>query len=181
MKASIGLAALLGLGALASALVWLGREPAERTSTRAVHPDVPESVPEPIITTETASEPMRETGPAASSAERREPAVPVASSAATTLDEASLMAKLHDLGQRDPEQSIRLGREGNQRFPNGTGASERAWIVCKSLSSLGRSDEAHAEATKMVKDYPGTSWTLDVIKHVLIHPGTHPAQRGYGK
>ncbi len=29
--------------------------------------------------------------------------------------------------------------------------------------------------------FPGTTWANDITEHLLINPGTHPAERGYGK
>jgi hypothetical protein len=89
-------------------------------------------------------------------------------------DEASLMAKLRDLGTSDLELSLRLAREGNGRYPDSPDAAERAWFVCKSLTGLGRSEEAHAEALKMVEKYPGTSFANDVQRHVLFAPQFEP-------
>ncbi len=91
------------------------------------------------------------------------------------------MAKLHELGELNPTLSVQLAREGNERYPSGAGAAERGWIICKSLTNLERFDEARAEAKLMVQQYPGTSWANDVTKHILINPGTHPTERGYGK
>ncbi len=91
------------------------------------------------------------------------------------------MANLHALGETDPALSLELARQGNARFPSGPGAAERAWIVCKALTNLERFDEAHEEAEVMVKRYPGTPWAMDVTRHILVNPGTHPAERGYGK
>lgn len=84
------------------------------------------------------------------------------------------MAKLRDLGSTDLELSLRLAREGNERFPNSPDALERMWFVCKSLTGLGRSEEARAEALRMVQKYPGSSLTNDVQRHVLFAPKFDP-------
>ena len=89
-------------------------------------------------------------------------------------DEASLMAKLRDLGSSDLELSLKLAREGNDRYPNSPDAVERTWFVCKSLTGLGRAEEARSEALNMVQKYPGTSWTNDVQRHVLSNPEIQP-------
>jgi hypothetical protein len=91
-----------------------------------------------------------------------------------TKDEVSLMAKLRDLGSSDLELSLKLAREGNERYPDSPDAVERTWFVCKSLTGLGRSEEARAEALKMVEKYPGTSFTNDVQRHVLFAPQFEP-------
>jgi hypothetical protein len=92
-------------------------------------------------------------------------------------DEASLMAKLRDLGTTDLELSLKLAREGNDRYPDSPDAVERTWFVCKSLTGLGRSEEARAEALRMVEKYPGTSFTNDVQRHVLFAPQFEPPGR----
>jgi hypothetical protein len=89
-------------------------------------------------------------------------------------DEALLMAKLRDLASLDLELSLKLAREGNDLYPDSPEAAERAWFVCKSLTGLGRTDEARAEALKMVEKYPGTSFTNDVQRHVLFAPQFDP-------
>lgn len=105
----------------------------------------------------------------------RKPAGPPA------MSEARLMDRLHELGSSDPEQSLALAREGNRRFKDSRDAPERASIIVKSLSSLGRHDEARTEALKMERDYPSSGFTQDVHRHMFVNPPTHPAERGYGK
>ena len=89
-------------------------------------------------------------------------------------DEASLMAKIRELESSDPELSLKLAREDNERYPNSPDAAERAWFICRSLTGLGRFEEARAEALNMVQKYPGTSWTSDVQRHVLSNPEIPP-------
>jgi len=97
------------------------------------------------------------------------------------LDETSLMAKLRELRGSDPELTLALAREAQQRFENSPDAAEQSWFVAKSLTDLGRHDEARIEGRKLVKDYPGTRWAEDAYRHLLVNPATHPAERGYGK
>jgi hypothetical protein len=92
-------------------------------------------------------------------------------------DEASLMAKLRELGSSNLELSLKLAQEGNERYPDSPDAVERTWFVCKSLTGLGRSEAARAEALKMVEKYPGTSFTNDVQRHVLFAPQFEPPGR----
>jgi TolA-binding protein len=91
------------------------------------------------------------------------------------------MARLSDLGSAKPAESIALAREGNRRFKDSASAPERASIIVKSLSSLGRHDEAREEARKMERDYPNSSFTQDVHHHMFSNPPTHPTERGFGK
>jgi TolA-binding protein len=97
------------------------------------------------------------------------------------LDEASLMAKLRELRGSSPELTLALSRQAQARFKNSPDAAEQSWFVVKSLTDLGRHDEARVEGKKLVKDYPGTRWAEDAHRHLFVNPATHPAERGYGK
>jgi hypothetical protein len=97
------------------------------------------------------------------------------------LTEVEIMERLHALGASQPVESLTLAREGNRRFKSSADAPERASIIVKSLSSLGRHDEARAEGLKMEKDYPNSDWTHDVHHHMFVNPPTHPTERGFGK
>jgi hypothetical protein len=85
-------------------------------------------------------------------------------------DEAALMKKLRSLAGSDPQQILRLAREANAQDPDSPDAPERAWMVVKSLVDLQRFPEAKDEAQTMVNRYPGTSWALDVQRHLLSNP-----------
>ena len=89
---------------------------------------------------------------------------------AALVSEAALMVRLRELGETDPPLSLRLAREGNDRFPNSPDAPERAFIVVKSLVDMARFKEAQAEARKMLKAYPNDPRTLDVERHLLSNP-----------
>jgi len=80
------------------------------------------------------------------------------------------MQKLRALAGTDPQQILRLAREANARDPDSPDAAERAWMVVKSLADLQRFSEAKDEAQTMVNRYPGTSWALDVQRHLLSNP-----------
>lgn len=107
--------------------------------------------------------------------------LPSASAAPAALDEASLMAKLRELRSSKPELTLELAREGNQRFPNSPDAAERSWFIVKSLSDLGRHDEARVEGRDLLERHRDTRWAEDVYRHLFVNPGTHPFERGYGK
>ena len=83
--------------------------------------------------------------------------------------EASLMARLRDLESTDPALAVELAREGNRRFPEGDGASERASILIHALASLGRASEARGEAEDMVNRYPDTEWVREVERFTGAH------------
>ena len=89
---------------------------------------------------------------------------------AALVNEAALMVRLRQLGETDPPLTLRLAREGNDRFPNSPDAPERAFIVVKSLVDMTRFKEAQAEARKMLKAYPNDPRTLDVERHLLSNP-----------
>jgi hypothetical protein len=90
--------------------------------------------------------------------------------ALSSSDEATLMERLRSLAGSDPQQILRLAREANARDPDSPDAAERAWMVVKSLVDLQRFSEAKDEAQTMVNRYPGTSWALDVQRHLLSNP-----------
>ncbi len=113
-------------------------------------------------------------GPKGASTPPVSPTPPGASTTVIRLDEATLMNELREMRQSDPELSLRMARDGNERFPSSPDAAERATIVVKSLMRMGRADEATAEARAMVERYPGTSWALDVKRHMLDVPSYVP-------
>jgi TolA-binding protein len=80
------------------------------------------------------------------------------------------MSTLRALGDSEPERSLQLAREAEQRFPGSADAPEQAWYVCKSLVNLERFYEARDEARAMVDQYPGTPWAEDVARHLLVNP-----------
>ena len=86
---------------------------------------------------------------------------------------------LRELGGTNPALTLQLAREASARFPDGAGAPELTWYVVKSLTDLGRFDEAVAEAKAMVQKYPDDSFALDVERHLLsnpLRPDAAPAQ-----
>jgi len=106
-----------------------------------------------------------------SAAHYRQPAEP---DAGKRLDEASLMAKLHDLAASDPPLSLQLAREAVARFPDSPNAPEFEWNVVKALANMERYKEAEDEARIMVKKYPGNDFAADVDRHLLNHPPNPP-------
>jgi hypothetical protein len=85
-------------------------------------------------------------------------------------DEASLLEQLHTLAGSNPELSLKLAREAVNRFPDSPDAPEFEWNVVKALFNLRRLDDAEAEARVMVSKYPDSSFTGDVVHHLLHHP-----------
>src|SRR3954470_24330030 len=90
-------------------------------------------------------------------------------------DEASLLSELHELAAADPAKSLRLARQAVDRFPESPNAAEFQWNVVKALFNLGRLDEAKNEARAMLVQYPKSSFTGDVIHH-LLNPPPNPRE-----
>jgi hypothetical protein len=78
-------------------------------------------------------------------------------------DELAFMQRLRE--SQEPALALELAREGNRRFPTGSGAAERAAIIARSLAKLGRAAEARAQAERLVHDYPDTPWAQEVEAH----------------
>ena len=91
------------------------------------------------------------------------------------------MSELRQLRRASPERALELARAGNERFGDSADAAERSWIIVKSLSELGRHDEARAEGKRLLERYRDTRWGEDVYRHLFVNPPTHPFERGYGK
>lgn len=167
-----------------SAAVLLGLPAWLSSQTRPARPE--KTAPTSAETIASASEVIHEPRHAAISSSSPPAAVPSSSpppaaSVPVALDESSLMARLRELRSENPELTLALAREAQRRFQNSPDAAEQAWFVVKSLSDLGRHEEARLEGRKLVKDYPGTRWAEDVHRHLFVNPATHPAERGYGK
>lgn len=95
-------------------------------------------------------------------------------------EEVALMVRLRELGPiASPELSLKLAREGDERFPGSPDAAERGWFAVRALMEMQRIDEAVAESRLMVDKHRGTSFANDVERHMLTHPMTHPTEVGY--
>lgn len=138
------------------------------------------SVPAPIETQEplvaatppAPSEPTAKSPPPVPAALATAPRVRIAtrSDADKPLEETSLISKLHDLAASDPPLSLRLAKEGLDRFPDSPNAPEFNWNLVKALFNMGRLEEAREEARVMVTKYPGNYFAADVDHHLLNHP-----------
>jgi hypothetical protein len=166
-------AAVLLAGAVG--LLWLRNEPQKiqkRPENEAIV--VPVAAPSPAPSS-SFSAPSAKPLPTAALAPASSSATPAA------LDERSLMTTLRELRGSDPERTLALARDGNQRFPNSPDVAERSWVIVKSLSDLGRHDEARAEGRILLERFRDTRWGEDVYRHLFVNPPTHPFERGYGK
>jgi hypothetical protein len=156
-------ATCVGLIALLLVLFFKRGEPA-----RPAPPDeraaVSRPAPPEVVDAKVAPRP-------APAAVRRPPAQAAAHADTRGLpDAASVLAQLHELAGSDPELSLRLARDAVNRFPDSPDAPEFEWNVVKALFNLRRLDEAEAEARVMVSKYPDSSFTGDVVHHLLHHP-----------
>lgn len=97
----------------------------------------------------------------------------------STPSENELMGRLRDLEDVDAAAALALARDGDLRFPNGIGAAERAYVEIKSLARQGHLSEARGAAERMVNEYRGTPWALEVERHTGAHPrANQQAQSG---
>jgi len=86
------------------------------------------------------------------------------------LDEATMVARLHELAASDPPQSLKLAREALARFPDSPRAPEFEWNVVKALANMDRYREAEEEARGMLEKYPDSPLSVDVDRHLLHRP-----------
>jgi hypothetical protein len=108
------------------------------------------------------------------------PDLPKPIPSANPREEVALMVRLRELGPiAHPELSLKLAREGDEKFPGSPDAAERSWFAVRALMEMRRIDDAVAESRLMVEKYRGTSFANDVEKHMLTHPMTHPSEVGY--
>jgi len=103
-------------------------------------------------------------------------AQPIVVAPARAFDERRLMSELRALRLSDPEQALQRATLANIERPGSADAAERAWIAVRSLDDLRRFHEAQDVAREMQRRYPGTSWTEDVERHVLLHPLDFPSR-----
>jgi hypothetical protein len=90
--------------------------------------------------------------------------------------EVRSMAELRELRLRDPESARQLARRYNAEAPDSADAPERAWLIVRTLDDQRRFHEARDEALAMRQRYPGSSWTNDVERHVLVYPLDQPSR-----
>jgi hypothetical protein len=100
----------------------------------------------------------------------RSAAVTAAPQPSAEPDDATLMSRLRATVDSDPVLARRLAEEGQRRFPNSPNAAERAALGIKALARQGRVSEARGEAERMVDQFPGTPWALEVERHTGAHP-----------
>ena len=163
---------------LASALVlWnhFSDGPSRPTSEleRVTRPTPLARVPDPEPASEPEPAPIA-AKPVSVSAPMRAFGEPTSVAATELLDEASVLSTLHDLAAADPPQSLLLAREAVNRFPDSPSAPEFQWNAVKALFNMGRLDEAKDEAQVMLRKYPNSSFTGDVIHHLLNPPPNPP-------
>jgi hypothetical protein len=166
---------VLGAAAMALAIVFGVFAHDDTRGKRAVPvpSEIQESISEPAPSspTEDVREPLPPLPVPTEAPRPRKPAEPPAPE---RLDEASLIARLHDLAASDPPQSLQLAREALARFPDSPHAPEFEWNVVKALANVDRYQEAEEEARSMLERYPDNPLSEDVDHHVLNHPPNPP-------
>ena len=166
----LGALGVIALAILLGALALRHRPPQpasveEPDTVASVRPALPDAARRPQAQT------PRPDSAITSAAHYRQPA---GKDAGTLLDEASLMAKLHELAASDPPLSLKLAKEALARFPNSPQAPEFEWNFVKALANMERYPEAEEAARVMVKKYPGNDFAADVDRHLLNHPPNPP-------
>ena len=81
-----------------------------------------------------------------------------------------LLQELRRLALSDPERSVALTQDFDERFPEGPRDPERAWYQARTLVDLGRFNEARRIARETVQRNPDDSWSRDLERHLLSHP-----------
>ena len=85
-----------------------------------------------------------------------------AEAAVARMNEAVLMARLREVAQSDPAQTIQLARAGAKKFPDSPDAPERAAILIHALVTQNQLSEGRAEAEYMVNHYPDSKWVREI-------------------
>jgi hypothetical protein len=91
-------------------------------------------------------------------------------------DEDKLMQRLQLLRETSPAEAIALSRRIEEYFPDSPRAAERTYVSVRSLVEIKRFHEAREEAKAMVERFPGDPRTLEVKRHLLVHPLGHPSR-----
>jgi hypothetical protein len=137
-------------------------------------PDEPDPVTGPASSEHRAVDRKPEPRPHATAAARPAVRAPVEPDAGKPLDEASLLAQLHELAASNPPLSLKLARQAVNRFPDSPNAPEFEWNVVKALFNLRQLKDAEDEARIMLSKYPESYFTGDVVHHLLNHPPNPP-------
>jgi len=147
--------ALVLAGAIA---VWHAQSENEPPGNGIAAPPPPAAQPPPPA-------PAPAPGPVAAAQNTPPPAPPPSASAETAvarMNEAVLMARLREVAQSDPAQTVQLARAGNQKFPDSPDAPERASILIHALVTQNQLSEGRAEAEYMVNHYPDSKWVREI-------------------
>ena len=91
-----------------------------------------------------------------------------------TATEESLTARLRDEVDSNPSQALELAREGEERFPTGAHADERAFLKMRALVNLGRIAPARDEADAFLARHPDSPYAERVYRLTGVHPRPPP-------
>jgi hypothetical protein len=151
--------------------------PAPDEHSAVIEPGTPQPEPEPAPAAAEPAAPEPATvnsepqpSPPAAAVARPTPQVSVEVDAGKPLDEQALLSQLHDLAASDPPLSLKLARAAVEQNPNSPNAPEFEWNVVKALFNMRQLEDAENEARVMLAKYPDSSFTGDVVRHLLNHP-----------
>lgn len=91
-------------------------------------------------------------------------------------DEATVLSSLRESFMQTPLEALELARKAERASPDSEHASERAWIIVRSLVNLGRFHEAREEAKLLVARDPESPFAIDVQRHLLVNPLDYPSR-----
>ncbi len=106
-----------------------------------------------------------------------EPAGSPSSGEAPPRDPGSFsLARLRQLWVTAPEEALAEAEVLENETTNGDERGEVRWIRTRALVSLGRFSEARTVALAMKREAPNSTFTVDVERHLLVHPLGLPAR-----
>jgi hypothetical protein len=85
-------------------------------------------------------------------------------------EEMRQLVEAERLLKSEPVRALRIVREGHVTFRAGYFGQERRYIEVMALFALGRRDEAHAQATWFLRDYPAGPYRHRVESEMLRLP-----------
>jgi hypothetical protein len=88
--------------------------------------------------------------------------------------EADLTARLREAAEAAPEAALELAREGEERFPDGALADERAFWKMRALVNRGRIARARDEAEVFFERHPASPHAERVHRLTGVHPRPRP-------
>jgi len=145
--------------------------PARRQVPAPAAPEREATAPLPVPPSPPAAE--RAEGGGVPPAEAR----PSADDARRLATEGELAERLRQAVDADPPLALELAREGEERFPDGALADERAYLKARALVNLGRIARARDEAEAFFQRHPGSPYAERIYRLTGVHPRPPPPAR----